>query len=115
MLKKPTIARPPAKAAPTTPDAFVLAGQQSEMAPEAPKPKDKRLTIDIPPDLHTKFKLSAVAEGTDMKDLMIAFISNYVDKSKGYAQKPGRVKRKAAEEDYALVPMAVDDGEEEDA
>jgi hypothetical protein len=57
--------------------------------------------------------MSAVAEGTDMKDLMIAFISNYVEKSKGYAQKPGRVKRKVAGQDYELLPMASDDDGEE--
>lgn len=81
MSRKPTIALPPARSAPTTADAFVAAGQPEPVPqePEAPKkPKDKRLTIDIPPDLHHQFKLAAVAAGRDMREVMIDLITGYV-------------------------------------
>ena len=77
MAKKPAIALLPPKAAPTTPDAFVLAGQP-EPVPEVPQAKPKRLTIDIDPDLHQAFKLASVAAGRDMRDIMTDLIAGYV-------------------------------------
>ncbi len=76
MSKKPAIAMPAAR--PATPDDFVAAGQPAPL-PDVPKEKPKRLTIDIPGDLHQAFKIAAAASGKDMREIMLALIGSYVE------------------------------------
>ena len=40
--------------------------------------KEKKLTLTIPEDLHTKFKILAAQKKTTMKDLLINFIKKAV-------------------------------------
>jgi hypothetical protein len=76
MAKQVTFASNPRnKPAPEDLDAFVHGGRPpqpetttSEVQPPAPPPKVpmKRLTFDIPADLHKRMKLACVQEGRDM-------------------------------------------------
>lgn len=77
MAKKSTIALPPARPAPATSDAFVLAGNPIPEPPED-KVKPKRLTIDVAPELHQKFKVAVASSGRDMRDVMTDLIRKYV-------------------------------------
>ena len=78
MSKRPAIALPPARQAPTTAAEFVAAGHPSLLPPE-PKTPTKRLTIDVEVDLHTAFKIASMKAGRDMKDIMADLLRAYVD------------------------------------
>jgi hypothetical protein len=73
MAKQVTFAsNPRQKASPEALDAFVHGGKPSEQPaaqePEAPAPKVpmKRLTFDIPADLHRRMKIACVQEDREM-------------------------------------------------
>ena len=48
-----------------------------------PKAKPARLTIDLEPDLHARFKSTTALRGTNMVDEVRAFIEGYVSQSGG--------------------------------
>jgi hypothetical protein len=48
-------------------------------AAPAPKVKPARLTIDLDPDLHLRFKAACVARRTTMVDEVRAFIEKWVE------------------------------------
>lgn len=75
--KSAVIAQPPRAPVPATPDDFVQAGQPVPPPPE-PKDKLKRLTIDVAPELHQRFKVAATTAGRDMRDVMTSLIESYV-------------------------------------
>jgi hypothetical protein len=81
MAKQVTFAsNPRSKPAPEELDAFVHGGKppepQAELPPQvapepaAPKVPMKRLTFDIPADLHMRMKLECVRGGRDMADVI---------------------------------------------
>ena len=41
--------------------------------------KDKRLTVNVREDIHRKFKLKVIENGTDMTTVLVDFIKEYVD------------------------------------
>jgi ParG len=43
-----------------------------------PKVKPARLTIDLDPELHAKFKAATALKGTNMVDQVRSFIESYV-------------------------------------
>ena len=43
----------------------------------------KRLTVDLPDDLHRNLKVRSAMLGTDMSDLVRRMIEDYLKKSKG--------------------------------
>jgi hypothetical protein len=45
-----------------------------------PKPKAARLTIDLPPDLHARFKAACALNGTDMVTEVRTFIDDWTQK-----------------------------------
>ena len=75
-MRKPSIALPPTPAVAAA-DAFVLAGEPIRDELKS-KVEMKRLTIDVPSDLHRAFKSRAVGNETDMRELMLEWISAYV-------------------------------------
>lgn len=40
----------------------------------------KRLNVNLPASLHNAFKAATAARGTNMSDILMEFIRNYVDK-----------------------------------
>jgi hypothetical protein len=87
MAKQVTFpSNPRNKPAPEDLDAFVHGGgpTQPEMPaqearrPEAPLPKApmKRLTFDVPADLHMRMKLACVKEGRDMAEVIRELLSS---------------------------------------
>jgi plasmid stability protein len=40
----------------------------------APKPKGKRLVVDLSDDMHRKLKMRATAEGLSIKDYVLALL-----------------------------------------
>lgn len=79
MAKKPAIALPPRPVAPSTPDAFVSAGQ-AELIPAPPKEALKRLTIDLPAGLHKRFKAAVAVGDRDMREVCLGLIEGYLDR-----------------------------------
>lgn len=52
---------------------------ETETAPEDPKPKMKRLTLDIPETLHRTIKMKSVEQGVPMADLLRELLeTNYL-------------------------------------
>ena len=49
-------------------------------APTAPKEKPARLTIDLPPELHSRFKAACAIHKTRMIDQVRAFIEEWTKK-----------------------------------
>jgi len=69
-MKKVTItAKPNTPAAPVTADAWVADRGQGGRKPY------KRLTIDIPPDLHHRVKVGAAREGVRIVDVVTSFLA----------------------------------------
>ncbi len=58
-------------------DDWVNRGGEAAEAP-APKVKPARLTIDLHPELHAKFKSACALRGTNMVDEVRSFIENWV-------------------------------------
>ena len=61
------------KPRPTPPDADAWVEHRGKEAPPAIEPQVvpmKRLTIDIPQDLHRKFKMDCAAQGVKMADVI---------------------------------------------
>ena len=54
--------------------------QPSVQAEPKPRLKMARLTIDLPPDLHAKFKASCALAGTDMVTEVRTFIEQFTQK-----------------------------------
>lgn len=79
MAKTLSVKKPAEKAAAA--DAFVAAAPATTPAAQkGGKAEVKRLTIDLPPDLHKRFKLAAGADDTTMVDLVRKWIEDYVAK-----------------------------------
>lgn len=70
MAKRATIKNAAPAAKPATADAFV--------GGTAGRAEVKRLTIDLPPDTHRRFKSLAGLEGHSMVDLVREWIDEYV-------------------------------------
>ena len=45
----------------------------------------KRLTVILPDDIHHKFKLACVEQGTEMSEVIRALIEGYLKKAEGEA------------------------------
>lgn len=58
-------------------------GAAAETAPRAERPVGKvaRLTIDLPPELHAKFKATCALKGTRMIDEVRRFIEGWTQKN----------------------------------
>jgi hypothetical protein len=50
----------------------------------------KRVNINIPTELHNRFKASTAAQGLEMTVVLLEFIQGYVDKHGSTPQKKGR-------------------------
>ena len=50
----------------------------------------KRVNVNVPTDLHNRFKATTAAHGTDMTVVLLEFIQKYVDKHGAIAPKKGR-------------------------
>ena len=50
----------------------------------------KRVNINIPTELHNRFKASTAAQGLEMTVVLMAFIEGYVAKHGSAPQKKGR-------------------------
>ncbi len=62
-------------------DQWVSGGEGSPpIKPEKPTGKMARLTIDLPPDLHAKFKATCALKGTRMIDEVRRFIEGWTQK-----------------------------------
>ena len=78
---------PPEKAAPAAQlDEWVKGAEQTPApaAPPAPSPtggKLARLTIDLPPELHARFKATCALKGTRMIDQVRGFIEDWTQKN----------------------------------
>jgi hypothetical protein len=100
MTKKVTFGARPKPAPvidPVAADAFVSGGSEQPVAvsvqsagqgmqePEkrADKPKPKRLTIDLDPDLHLRLKTLVPRAGTTIADLAREMFSEWADKQEG--------------------------------
>jgi hypothetical protein len=103
LTKKVTFgARPKPAAAidPVAADAFVSGGSEQqvvtptmsaeqgtrELEKKADKPKPKRLTIDLDPDLHLRLKTLVPRAGTTIADLARDMFSEWADKQEGKAR-----------------------------
>ena len=51
------------------------------LRPERPAGKVARLTIDLPPELHAKFKATCALKGTRMIDEVRRFIEEWIQKN----------------------------------
>jgi hypothetical protein len=79
MAKEVSFAKPRPKPDPAALDDFVNGGRGAEpshpVAKEAvPKVPMKRLTFDIPADMHMRMKLDCVSQGKDMAEELRAMI-----------------------------------------
>jgi hypothetical protein len=72
-VKRTTFRQPPAVA---SVDEWV----DGTPAPAEPEEKPARLTIDIPPDLHGRFKAACARSRTKMKDEVLRFITDWTQK-----------------------------------
>jgi hypothetical protein len=73
MAKEVSFGSQPPRARAEALDAFVHGGQSAEPAPtreQRPRVPMKRLTFDIPADLHRRMKLACVREERDMADVI---------------------------------------------
>ena len=62
-------------------DAWVGDGAPAPAARKAaPASKPARLTIDLPPELHARFKSACALQGTKMVAEVIRFIQSYTQK-----------------------------------
>jgi ParG len=66
-------------------DQWVAGGEGAAVSESAPRPerpvgKLARLTIDLPPDLHAKFKATCALRGTRMIDEVRRFIEGWIQK-----------------------------------
>ncbi len=62
-------------------DQWVTGGEGTTAAkPEKPSGKMARLTIDLPPELHAKFKSACALRGTRMIDEVRKFIETWTQK-----------------------------------
>ena len=69
------------EAAVTQLDQWVTGGEGAPAAkPEKPTGKMARLTIDLPPELHAKFKSACALRGTRMIDEVRKFIEGWTQK-----------------------------------
>lgn len=65
----------------TTPDEWVDAATSppsNETAVPNSKPKMKRLTIDVPEDLHRRFKIACAERGLNMADELRTLLEKYL-------------------------------------
>ena len=63
-------------------DQWVAGGEETPPAkPGKPTGKMARLTIDLPPELHAKFKSTCALKGTRMIDEVRQFIEAWTQKS----------------------------------
>ena len=57
---------------------------------EPDKPKEKRMNLNVPADLHADFKAATAAQGKNMTDVLMEFIKEYVDNHSFEFKKKGR-------------------------
>ncbi|WP_276946638.1 plasmid partition protein ParG [Haematobacter massiliensis] len=86
MTKKVSIGTRPTAARPATPDDWVTARTEPQAAPASPTRPEaaermKRLTIDIPEDLHRAIKRQCADEGTKIADVARSLLRDWVAKS----------------------------------
>jgi ParG len=86
-MTKPPFRMPPrTEPAAAQVDQWVAGGEGAaapEIAPRPERPAGKvaRLTIDLPPDLHAKFKATCALKGTRMIDEVRRFIEGWTQKN----------------------------------
>jgi len=74
---------------PSDADQWVRGGQPADAAPPKPQPEtgpQKRLTLNLPADIHTAFKGRCVIEGVTIQDKVRTLIEHEL--SAGTATKP---------------------------
>jgi ParG len=82
MTKKVTVRQPTERAAAT--DDWVSGAATVERRPATPRTrteKPARLTIDLPPKLHGRFKAACANNRTKMKDEVLRFIEQWTQKN----------------------------------
>ena len=55
--------------------------KNNETKPQAPAVPNKRLTINLPPDVHRAFKTKCTAQGLEMTEVVTGFIDKYLNGS----------------------------------
>jgi len=85
-MSKPPFKMPPRAEPPTAKLDQWVAGGEASAAPEVPRPerpagKVARLTIDLTPELHAKFKATCALKGTRMIDEVRRFIEEWTQKN----------------------------------
>jgi ParG len=86
-MTKPPFRMPPRiEPAAAQVDQWVAGGEGAAPPENAPRPerpagKVARLTIDLPPDLHAKFKATCALKGTRMIDEVRRFIEGWTQKN----------------------------------
>ena len=58
--------------------------------PKESEPEVKRVNLNIPVDLHTRFKAATAAQGTTITKVIMAFIEKYAEENGVVAKKKGR-------------------------
>jgi ParG len=81
-VNKPTFKLPPAPR-PLPPEADQWVSERPpEPSPRPPAAKLARLTIDLPADLHARFKATCALKGTRMIDEVRRFIEDWTQKNR---------------------------------
>jgi hypothetical protein len=48
--------------------------------PETPDQESVRISVDVPKDLHLKFRILCMQRNTNMKDVMLELLTDYLAK-----------------------------------
>ncbi len=83
-MKRTTFKQPAARALPTEAENWVGSSEPAarpKPAPVAPGSKPARLTIDLPEELHTRFKAACASRRTRMVDEVRGFIEEWTRKN----------------------------------
>jgi hypothetical protein len=78
-MKKTAFRQPGARPLPAAAEEWVTktGSAAAEAGPGHPPTKPARLTIDLPPELHTRFKTACAQQRTKMKEEVLRFIEQW--------------------------------------